>query len=165
MDLRKKVGMAKSFASSVVSRGIANKKTDKLTKQLRVISCFGNEHLGGELPPCEHLKNSKTEGKYVCGGCGCGDKKNTWLLSEEEEYSKLDYPKLTCPLKMPGFSNYKEDDSSEETEQITRKYYIEKLDVEDIKQIHVTSLETPQHVVEAMEKREKERENKKAKSE
>ena len=70
MDLRKKVGMAKSFASSVVSRGIANKKTDKLTKQLRVISCFGNEHLGGELPPCEHLKNSNYK-KILYRETGC----------------------------------------------------------------------------------------------
>ena len=79
--LKKKFGMVQSFAMSLTSRGLTNKKINRANKQLRVLSCFGNQHVGGELPPCEHLENSETEGKYFCGGCGCGDKKGTWLMS------------------------------------------------------------------------------------
>lgn len=109
-----KLTMIQSFARSLASRGLTNKKTDIPTKQLRVLSCFGDASIGGSLGPCEHLTTSEvSDGKYFCGKCGCGDKKSTWLEAESVEYSKLDYPRLVCPLKMPGFSNYDGSDSKE----------------------------------------------------
>lgn len=155
MDIKKGFGMAKSFAQAMASRGFSNKKTEPFTKRLRVLSCYGNEHLGGELPPCEHLKKSKTEGKYYCGGCGCGDRPATWLLSQGEEYSKLDYPNLTCPLKMPGFSDYVASEPEDAIEPITRKYYIENMEKEEIEIIPITEHDIPEETKKALEKRKK----------
>jgi len=138
-----KMTMVKSFASAIVSRGMTNKKTTEPIKRLRVLSCLGNEHLDGELPPCQHLQQSKTEGKYFCGGCGCGDSARTWLLAESDEYSKLDYPNLNCPLKMPGFSNYSASEAHEAEEPVTRKYYIENMSFTDIEKVPVTTHENP----------------------
>lgn len=138
--------MVKSFATAIASRGFGNKKTTEPIKRLRVLSCLGNEHLGGELPPCQHLQQSKTDGKYFCGGCGCGDSPRTWLLADAEEYSKLDYPALNCPLKMPGFTNYSASEANEAEEPVTRKYYIENMDFEDIATIPVTTPEAPPEV-------------------
>lgn len=90
------------FAASLASRGMSNKKIDTETKQLRVLSCFGN----GNILPCPYIQLSKNEKNHYCGHCGCGDHKHTWLIADSNEYSKLDYPKLHCPMKMPGFSNY-----------------------------------------------------------
>ena len=132
------LGMAKSFISAIASKGINNEKVTIPLKQLRVLSCFGNKGTGGQLPPCEYLRKSSTEGRFFCGGCGCGDKKLTWLNSTEQEYSKLDYPKLGCPLQMPGFTNYKEGSSDESISPITRRAYIEKLNYDQIKSINVS---------------------------
>lgn len=134
----KKIGMIQSFATALASRGLNNTKVNKATKQLRVLSCFGNQHLGGQLPPCEHLKQSTTPGKHFCGGCGCGDKPRTWLMAEGGEYSKLDYPRLNCPLNMPGFSNYQPSKPDEANEPITRRFYIENIPVNDVMNIPVT---------------------------
>jgi hypothetical protein len=122
------------FAASLASRGVGNKKTDLPTKQLRVLSCFGGASLN---EPCPHLKLSDVDSnKHYCGKCGCGDKNHTWLVKSGDEYSKLDYPLLNCPLKMPGFSNYdpdfKPDDSRE------RKEKIESMDPEELNLIQVT---------------------------
>ena len=100
---------AKSFGQSMVSRGVSNKKANEETKALRNLSCHGSEELG--LPPCADRKNSvKFENSFYCGACGCGDKKMTQLVTlvidGKEQYSKLDFPKVNCPLKMPGFTNY-----------------------------------------------------------
>jgi thiol-disulfide isomerase/thioredoxin len=98
--------MVKNFLSAKLSRGISNKKADITTKDIRILSCFGND----KISPCTHLQASRIEGgegKHICGGCGCGDKPRTWLTIEGE-YAKLDYPKLSCPLKMPGFTDYEE---------------------------------------------------------
>ena len=144
--LSKKIGMVQSFATALASRGFGNNKVNKATKQLRVLSCFGNKHLGGELPPCEHLKESSTPGKHFCGGCGCGDKAATWLMSQGEEYSKLDYPKLHCPLNMPGFTNYQPSKPDEAESPITRRYYIENIDYNEVAKTPVTlpeKTETP----------------------
>tara|TARA_Y100000034_G_C6561275_1_gene242907 strand:+ start:54 stop:533 length:480 start_codon:yes stop_codon:yes gene_type:complete len=136
-----KIGMAKNFAKSILSRGLNNNKTDKPTKQLRVISCFGN---GKELPACEYLEVSKSDdSKHFCGGCGCGDRKGTWLVSNGEEYSKLDYPKLACPLQMPGFSNYEESEPDESESPVTRRYYIEQMTTKDIKNVEVSIHDVP----------------------
>jgi len=134
----RKIGMIQSFAGAIASRGLANNKVNRATKQLRVLSCFGNQANGGELPPCEHLRESQTPGKHFCGGCGCGDKPLTWLMSKGEEYSKLDYPKLNCPLQMPGFVNYQPSKPEEATPPITRRYYIENIDYNEISKIDVS---------------------------
>ena len=139
--INEKTGMAKNFAKSILSRGLSNNKTDKPTKQLRVISCFGD---GGELPPCEYLETSKVDDtKSFCGGCGCGDRKGTWLDSGGDKYSKLDYPKLACPLQMPGFTNYEESKPDESEEPVTRRYYIEQMDSERVQEIDVQLHEVP----------------------
>tara|TARA_R110001583_G_scaffold10053_2_gene46884 strand:- start:218 stop:679 length:462 start_codon:yes stop_codon:yes gene_type:complete len=140
-SVNEKLGMAKNFAKSVLSRGLTNSKTDKPTKQLRVISCFGD---GGELPPCEYLETSRVDdSKNFCGGCGCGDRKGTWLVATGNEYSKLDYPKLACPLQMPGFTNYEESEPDEAEEPVTRRYYIEQMTPERVQDIQVALYETP----------------------
>lgn len=134
--IAKKMNMVKSFATALTSRGLTNEKVSKATKQLRVLSCFGN---GDVLPPCEQLKKSTTEaGKHFCGGCGCGDKKGTWLISDSDSYSKLDYPKLNCPLQMPGFTNYKESTPDEAVSPITRRYYVENISYRELEKISVT---------------------------
>lgn len=132
------IGFSKvrSFATSMVSRGLTNKKADIPVKRLRVLSCFGD---GDQIKKCKHLENSVTDGKFYCGGCGCGDKPRTWLLSDGDEYSKLDYPKLNCPLKMPGFSNYQSHSPGDDD----RKDVIENVNVSKLNQIIVTSPNPP----------------------
>jgi hypothetical protein len=127
--LKQKLTMMQSFAMAIASRGLTDQKIAKPVKQLRVLSCFGNQAQGGVLPPCEHLKKSSTEGKFYCGGCGCGDRKGTWLVGDDAEYSKLDYPKLNCPLQMPGFSNYEKSKPDEANPPITRRFYIDQLKI------------------------------------
>lgn len=142
--VKKKMSMLQSFATAVASRGFNDTKVNIPLKQLRVISCFGNMDQGGVLPPCEHLKESTTEGKHYCGGCGCGDKEGTWLISNADKYSKLDYPKLQCPLAMPGFSNYQHSKDDEGEEPVTRRWYIEnKISYADIEKIPVSTHESP----------------------
>ena len=140
-SMREKAGMVKNFAKSMISRGLKNKKIDEATKQLRIISCFGDND---ELIPCEYLRKSKTDGKFYCGGCGCGDSKRTWLQGDGEEYSKLDYPKLHCPLQMPGFTNYEESPPDEAEEPVTRRYYIEQMEPDRIAEITVSLPQPPE---------------------
>jgi len=136
--IKNKLNMVQSFATALASRGMQNKKINTPIKQLRVLSCFGNQKQGGILPQCEHLMKSETgEGKHYCGACGCGDKKMTWLVQEADEYSKLDYPKVACPLQMPGFSNYGISTPDEAEEPVTRKYYIENIDYKEIQKMPV----------------------------
>lgn len=151
-NLKKKLGMVQNFAMSLTSRGLTNKKINRANKQLRVLSCFGNQHVGGELPPCHHLEESETEGKYFCGGCGCGDRAGTWLMSDGNKYSKLDYPKLTCPLGMPGFSNYQMSDPPEAKDPVSRKYYAENIDYKDLEKLPVTNPEMSEEQKKATEK-------------
>jgi hypothetical protein len=133
-----KIGQTKSFTSSMMSRGFSNNKVEVGVKKLRAVSCFGNEDVGGNIPKCSHLMNSSTEGKFFCGACGCGDKPGTWLLSNGEKYSKLDYPKLSCPLNMPGFTNYIPLSVEGNVNHDPRKGLIEKLTPEDLEKIHVS---------------------------
>lgn len=120
------------FAASLASRGISNKKIDVETKQLRVLSCFGNN----SISPCSYLQLSKNKINHFCGHCGCGDHKHTWLEANSNEYSKLDYPKLHCPMRMPGFSNY--DPNFYQANIKERKTQIEDLDPNDLQTIKVT---------------------------
>ncbi len=140
-SLKDKFGMAKNFAKAVVSRGMTNKKVDTTTKRLRVLSCLGD---GGELIPCEYLRVSEEDDtKHYCGGCGCGDRKGTWLVQSGDEYSKLDYPKVVCPLNMPGFINYESSEPDEAEEPVTRRYYIEQMNDDQIEKVSVTVPDPP----------------------
>lgn len=104
------IDKAKSFASSMISKGLDEKKAPEETKALRILSCHGDGT--DQLLPCSERQNSKKyEGSFYCGACGCGDKQRTQLVNitingEKNDYSKLDYPKVSCPLKMPGFTDY-----------------------------------------------------------
>tara|TARA_R110002012_G_scaffold204050_1_gene373615 strand:- start:19342 stop:19923 length:582 start_codon:yes stop_codon:yes gene_type:complete len=138
-QVRRQLTLIQSFGLSMASRGVTSKKTDGPTKQLRVLSCFGNLDVGGELIKCPHLKESKTPGKHYCGECGCGDRKGTHLVSQGEKYSKLDYPILSCPLKMPGFTNYEPSADNEKLPPMSRKAYIDtQLKPADIQRIKIT---------------------------
>jgi len=149
-----KVSMVKSFASAVASRGLTNKKTTKPIKQLRVLSCFGD---GKELPPCEYLRKSDVQdGKFYCGGCGCGDKPGTWLLSDGDEYSKLDYPRLNCPLQMPGFTNYEQSQPDESVEPVTRRYYIENISYDEVEKVPVSMPDMPEELKKLLDKEKQE---------
>lgn len=117
-----------SLAMSVASRGLNNTKADLLTKKLRAVSCFGHK----EILACEFLKKSQYGEMHYCGKCGCGDFPHTWLLKNNQNYSKLDYPKLNCPLQMPGFTNYDPNVVSE------RKTLIEKMPEEELNFVEVT---------------------------
>lgn len=150
--IKQKLTMMQSFAMAIASRGFNDEKVNKPVKQLRVLSCFGNQAQGGVLPPCEHLKQSAEPGKHFCGGCGCGDKKGTWLVAEGNEYSKLDYPKLNCPLQMPGFTNYEKAKPDEGNIPITRRFYIEQLPYSEINKIPVTTHEIPRNAPPPVEK-------------
>ena len=138
--LKNPLTMMQSFAMSLASRGLTNKKADIPTKQLRTLSCFGDESIGGSLPPCEGLGKSETGGRFYCTECGCGDREGTWLNSTNENYSKLDYPKLHCPRKMPGFSNY----LMSETKDNSRKYIIENYNAAQLVKITVSSPDIPE---------------------
>ena len=142
-SVKQKMTMMQTFASAIACRGFNNEKVTIPMKQLRVASCFGNQAQGGVLPPCEHLKQSTTPGKFFCGGCGCGDRKGTWLVAEGDEYSKLDYPRLSCPLQMPGFSNYEKSKPDEANSPITRRFYIEQLPYTEIEKIQVKTFDPP----------------------
>lgn len=120
-----------SFAMAIASRGFSNSKTDLNTKKLRYVSCFGID----EIPACELLKKSEKSDFYYCNGCNCGDHSHTWLVKTDGEYSKLDYPFLNCPLKMPGFNNY---DMNGPTESLKRKQQIEQMNPNKLKLIQLT---------------------------
>ena len=120
------------FAASLASRGLSSKKIDNTTKQLRVLSCFGYE----DIPSCPYLYLSKNKKNHYCSKCGCGDHKHTWLLKDSKEYSKLDYPSLNCPMKMPGFTNYDPNFYNEDIKD--RKNKIQEFDPEKLQYIQVT---------------------------
>lgn len=119
---------AKSFGQAVASKGLNNNKASEETVSLRVLSCHGDAT--SNLPPCPRRMNSaKYEGSHYCGACGCGDKPLTQLTPHKDgdkmvQYTKLHYPKVTCPLEMPGFTNYKSCIESEKTAN-DRKQFIE----------------------------------------
>ena len=125
------------YAMSVASRGFKNTKTDIPTKQLRYISCYGT----GIISPCKFLNKSQNSNYFFCGKCGCGDKPNTWLIKEPGEYCKLDYPTLSCPLKMPGFTNY--DPNFYDNEDGDRKKAIEQLPPETVQLVQITVNSNP----------------------
>jgi hypothetical protein len=119
------------FAMAIASRGLSNNKTDVNTKKLRYASCFGVDGIS----KCPKLIKSDKSDFYYCGACGCGDHAHTWLIKNEGDYCKLDYPHLTCPLKMPGFINY---DPNSPAEDLSRKKLIETMNPEKLDLIQLT---------------------------
>jgi len=118
---------AKSYAEAVISRGLEDKECSSETKVLRILSCHGDDT--DLLSPCSERRASKKfEGSFYCGACGCGDKKGTQLvnltINGAENYCKLDYPKVSCPFKMPGFTDYVP--SQEGVSENSRKKELEK---------------------------------------
>lgn len=101
------LSMIGSYLRSKWSKGLSENRADVTTKDIRLLSCFGNSD---DITVCPGLRPSeKSMGKFICGECGCGDKPDTILNTTEDEYGKLDHPYVTCPRFMPGFSNYKSD--------------------------------------------------------
>lgn len=113
---------AKTFMDSMASRGFKNAKIHKEVKDVREISCHGLETAG--IDPCpSRMESKKYRGSFYCGACNCGDFQHTQLKNlNESHYSKLDYPRVQCPLHMPGFTNYIQ---STEDEKNDRKGLIE----------------------------------------
>lgn len=107
------VDKVKNLGKSVASRVTQGKANENLIK-LRVLSCHGD----GEVVPCPYRSASNTrEGAYFCTACGCGDKPRAFLNDPDDSgaYTKLDYPWVSCPVRMPGFGDYKP--FSEETQE------------------------------------------------
>jgi hypothetical protein len=128
-----------SYAMAMASRGLNNQKIDLFTKQLRYISCYGD----GTIPPCSFLKKSDKSNFFYCGKCGCGDNPGTWLVKNAEEYSKLDYPILECPVKMPGFTNY--DPNFYDSNDNQRKKLIESMDPSKVQLVQITVNQSQKH--------------------
>lgn len=108
----------KNFGKSVTSRALQG-KADENTIKLRVLSCHGDEN----LLPCPYRADSVVqEGAKYCTACGCGDKPRAFLNNPDDPnaYTKLHYPWVSCPVKMPGFSDYVS--VEKQPKEITDKY-------------------------------------------
>ena len=117
------LGMISNYVKAKWSKGLTERKVEVNTKDIRLLSCFGN---GDDIPVCPGLRPSDRKmGKFYCGECGCGDKASTWLNGTEEEYTKLDHPYLSCPRRMPGFSDYEPANKNTEDFGEKRKLVIE----------------------------------------
>ena len=73
------------------------------------------------------------------------------MIAEANEYSKLDYPKVHCPLQMPGFINYEESEPDEANDPITRRYYIEQMTDYQVSKIVVNIPDPPEPKAEPKE--------------
>lgn len=103
---------ATSFAASIASRGIAGHKCSPEVKAMRVLSCHG----GGDKPPCPYRTYEPVKAFHFCRQCGCGASEIARLdalgsgkdkpIFKDDEYEKLDFPTLQCPIAAPGFSNH-----------------------------------------------------------
>lgn len=108
----------KNFGKSMTSRALKGKAEDHVVK-LRVLSCHGDEN----LLPCPYRADSTVrEGAKYCTACGCGDKQRAFLNNPDDPdaYTKLHYPWVSCPVKMPGFSDYAS--VEEQPDEIVDKY-------------------------------------------
>lgn len=86
----------RSFVEAKASRGLSNKRVALPIYEKRFATCTS----------CPHLV--KDEGNAWCGACKCprnmGD---THMLPRQEgDYTKLHHPRLHCPVRNAGFSNY-----------------------------------------------------------
>tara|TARA_Y100001938_G_C8098994_1_gene440201 strand:- start:2978 stop:3553 length:576 start_codon:yes stop_codon:yes gene_type:complete len=97
---------AKNMAKAYASKGLSGKRAEEDIVEIRNISCHGLGDIN--LPPCEFRGTSEeNKGRHFCLECGCGDRQATWLNAlNEDDYTKLHFPNVVCPLNMPGFSNY-----------------------------------------------------------
>ena len=97
---------AKNMAKSYASKGLSGKRADEDIVEIRSMSCHGLGDIN--LPPCEFRGTSEeNEGRHYCLECGCGDRQATWLNAlNEDDYTKLHFPSVVCPLNMPGFTNF-----------------------------------------------------------
>jgi hypothetical protein len=113
---------AKWFIKSLISRLITpTGKVPAYIKQIRKVSCNGGM---GITAPCQfRVESKKNKGSFVCGACGCGDKQSVFVSGHVPGFEKLDYPYVSCPASMPGFSNYLS--SEEEVRPDRRKQSIE----------------------------------------
>ena len=93
------LNMISNYLKAKVSKGISNKKVDITTKDIRLLSCFGN---GEDISVCPGLRPSEKEmGKFICGECGCGDGEGKYLNEDEGKYAKLENLKCILPAKPP----------------------------------------------------------------
>lgn len=101
-----KLKKIKEFTDSMISRGLWDAKAHEDIIDLRDISCHGSEDLA--IPACaERVESKKFANSFYCGACSCGDYSHTQLSKiSDTHYSKLEYPRVNCPKKMPGFTNY-----------------------------------------------------------
>jgi hypothetical protein len=53
---------------------------------------------------------------------------------------------------MPGFTNYQPSTPDEEVEPVTRRYYIENINYDDLQKVSVTTPETPPNIKEMLDK-------------
>jgi len=112
------LSMIGNYLKAKWSKGMSGKRVDVTTKDIRLLSCFGD---GETIKVCPALRPSSVKmGRFICGECGCGDKPAVFLNGDDEEYTKLDHPFLSCPRHMPGFSDYKPntEEESERKQQI-----------------------------------------------
>lgn len=122
---------AKNMAKSYASKGLSGKRAPAEVVEVRSMSCHGLPDIG--LQPCEFRGTSEANsGRHFCLECGCGDREATWLNKlNEDDYTKLDFPAVVCPLQMPGFTNYTA--LSDETEERKQHYsgFARKQTIED----------------------------------
>lgn len=112
----------KLFTKSLLSRLISpTGKVPAFVKETRKVSCNGDDVA---IKPCDFRVKSKiAAGAFVCGACGCGDRESVFVGGPVPEFEKLDYPYISCPASMPGFSNYLS--SADESNPSERKVAIE----------------------------------------
>jgi len=109
----------KNFAKAMGSRVTQGRASDDIVN-LRTISCHGNE----DIPPCPYRGDSSVrEGYHYCTACGCGDRPQTWLNNPDdpEAYTKLHYPWVSCPVRNPGFGDYKPFDLEDQEQKQVKK--------------------------------------------
>ncbi len=103
----------KLFTKSLLSRVLTpSGKVPTFIKETRRVSCNGD---GANIRACDFRIESRVEiGAFVCGACGCGDRESVFVDGPVPKFEKLDYPYISCPASMPGFSNYlpSEDESN-----------------------------------------------------
>ncbi|MCE7995373.1 MAG: hypothetical protein HEP71_25575 [Roseivirga sp.] len=110
------------YTKSLLSRVITpTGKVPAFVKETRKVSCNGD---GEAIGACDFRVRSKTvAGAFVCGACGCGDREGVLVDGAVPRFEKLDYPYVSCPASMPGFSNYLS--STNESNPSERKMAIE----------------------------------------
>ncbi|GAB5525177.1 MAG: hypothetical protein Roseis2KO_30490 [Roseivirga sp.] len=112
----------KLFVKSLLSRLLTpSGKVPTFIKDTRKISCNGD---GADIRACDfRIESRVAAGAFVCGACGCGDREGVFVNGPVPKFEKLDYPYISCPASMPGFSNYLP--SEDESQPSARKVAIE----------------------------------------